>query len=71
MKRVSSFISFWFGALMIIIVFSGAIAFAFTDFMYDRLFGTKRTVFVFVLLAYGVYRSIRTYQGFKESRNEK
>lgn len=61
----------WFGAFMVLVVFTGAIAFAFTDFMDDRLFGQKRTLFVFILLAYGVYRSARLYQAFKQTKHER
>jgi len=71
MKPVASLVSLWFGAVMILIVFSGVIAFAFTDFMSDRLFGTRRTVFTFILLAYGIYRSMRAYQAFKQTRDDK
>ena len=60
--------SVWFGAMMVLLVFSGAVAFAFTDFMDDRLFGSRRTWFVVILAAYGVYRSFRLYQVFKQSR---
>lgn len=59
-----------FGLVMVVVVLSGAIAFGFTDFMEDRLFGTKRTIFIFILLAYGVYRIIRLRQAFKQSRHE-
>ena len=53
---------------MVLVVFSGAIAFAFTDVMNERLFGTKRMVFVLILLAYGIYRGYRTYLLFKASK---
>ncbi len=68
MKTGLKFISLWFGLLMVVVVFSGVIAFAFTDFMDDRLFGNRRTVFVLILLAYGIYRGFRTYQLFKEKK---
>ena len=63
-------LSAWFGLLMVLVVFSGAAAFAFTDLMDDRLFGARRNGFILVLLAYGIYRSVRLYQGFKNTRHE-
>ncbi len=46
---------------MIIVVLGGAIAIAFTDVFSDRLFGLKRVFFVFMLIAYAVYRGFRLY----------
>ncbi len=63
-------VSAWFGAMMVLLVFSGAFAFAFTDLMADRLFGSKRIWFIVILVAYGIYRSFRLYQVFKQSRHE-
>lgn len=63
-------LSNWFGALMVMLVISGAVAFTFSDFMIDRISGTRRTIFIFILLAYGVYRSIRLYQVFKHRNHE-
>jgi hypothetical protein len=63
-------VSIWFGGLMVLIVFSGFIAFAFTNFMNDRLFGNQRLVFTLVLLAYSIYRGIRLYQTIKQIKNE-
>lgn len=70
MKLGINNISIWFGAIMILLVFSGAFAFAFTNFMDDRLFGQKRIFFIVILLAYGVYRCFRLYQAFKSNRHE-
>jgi hypothetical protein len=65
MKSGMQLISIWFGAIMILVVLAGAIAFAFTDLMNDSLYGTKRTTFVFLLLAYGTYRGFRLYSILK------
>lgn len=70
MKFGLNIVSLWFGIIMVVIVTAGAFAIAFTDFMNDRIFGTKRTVFVFILLAYAVYRGFRIYQLFKASKND-
>lgn len=70
MKFGINTISGWFGLIMVIVVFSGVIAFTFTDFMEDKLFGPRRTGFILILLAYGVYRSIRLYQVFKQAKHE-
>ncbi len=63
-------ISFWFSSFMILIVVTGAIALTFTDAMSDRLVGTKRVVFIFILLAYAFYRGIRMYQTYKYSKHD-
>ncbi len=52
-------VTIWFSAVMIMLVTCAAIAFAFTDIWSDRLFGTKRNVFVFVLGFYSLYRAYR------------
>jgi hypothetical protein len=70
MKPGLNFVSVWFGALMILLVTAGAIAFAFTDFMEDRLYGNKRTLFIFLLLSYAIYRSYRLYFLFKRPGRE-
>lgn len=70
MKSGLSNLSVWFGIIMILIVVTGAIAVSFTDFMSDRLFGTKRVFFVILLLAYAVYRGFRLYAFFKDNRDE-
>lgn len=70
MKIGLNFVSFWFGIIMVLVVTTGAIAIAFTDFMSDRLYGTKRIVFIFLLLGYAVYRSFRIYQIMKANKHE-
>ena len=70
MKLGINTISTWFGLLMVLVVFSGVVAFTFTNFMEDRLFGSRRTSFIIILLAYGIYRSIRLYQVFKHAQHE-
>lgn len=70
MKIGLNSISTWFGMIMILIVTAGAIAFAFTDFMDDRLYGTKRLFFVLLLLAYAVYRVFRLRQMLKQGSDE-
>jgi len=56
--------------IMILLVVAGAIAFAFTNFMDDRLFGPKRIFFVVLLLAYAAYRIFRLRQLLKQHNNE-
>jgi hypothetical protein len=58
-------VSVWFGMIMILLVTAGAFAFTFTDFMDDRLYGSKRYIFAGILLAYGIYRGVRLYQTLK------
>jgi hypothetical protein len=71
MKTGMQSVSVAFGAIMVLVVLSGAIAFMFTDVMSDRLFGSKRTLFVVILFAYAAYRSFRLYQVLKASNHEK
>jgi hypothetical protein len=70
MKLGINTVSSWFGLLMIVLVFAGVIAFGFTNFMDEKVFGTRRTVFVCILLAYGIYRTVRFYQVFKKAQDE-
>ncbi len=69
MRNNINFVTLWFSAAMVILVIAGAIAFTFTDFMADRVYGTKRLVLTLVFLAYAVYRSIRIYQVIKSRNN--
>lgn len=62
MKPGLNTVSAWFGMIMILLVTAGAVAFAFTDFMDDKLYGNKRIFFVVLLLAYAVYRGFRLKQ---------
>lgn len=70
MKLGLNSISVWFSLLMILLVISGAIAFTFTDFMDDRLYGNKRIFFVCLLSLYAVYRVFRLYQLNKSNQNQ-
>jgi len=70
MKLGLNSISIWFGMIMILLVVTGAFAFAFTDFMDNRLFGPKRIFFVVLLLAYAVYRIFRLRSLLKQNNNE-
>jgi hypothetical protein len=70
MKSGLNYVSVWFGITMILLVTAGAIAFAFTDFMEDRLYGNKRTLFIFLLLSYAIYRGYRLYSFFKRPGRE-
>ena len=40
----------------------------FTDILIDKLYGTKRTIFVVILLAYAAYRGYRIYDTIKKNR---
>ena len=54
-------VSLLMGYLMLTLVFGGAVLFSFTSFMDQELQGTKRLVFIAVLLFYGCYRAYRLY----------
>jgi hypothetical protein len=70
MKLGLNSISTWFSLLMITLTVAGAFAFAFTDFMDERLFGTKRVFFVILLVLYSIYRVFRLYQMTKAKEHE-
>jgi hypothetical protein len=55
---------------MVLIVIAGAIAFTFTDFMIDRVYGNKRIILTVVFLAYATFRGVRIYQIFKANQND-
>ena len=71
MRNGINIATLWFSVIMVLIVIAGAIAFAFTDFMIDRVYGTKRIILTIVFLAYAVFRGIRIYQIFKSNHNGK
>lgn len=70
MKNNLNFLSLWFGIIMILVVLAGAIAFTFTDFMDDRLYGGKRVLLTIIFVGYAVYRGIRIYQVLKSRKDE-
>lgn len=70
MKNNLNFLSLWFGIIMILVVLAGAIAFTFTDFMDDRLYGGKRVLLTIIFAGYAVYRGIRIYQVLKSRKDE-
>lgn len=70
MKLGLNTISVWFGMIMILVVLSGATAFAFTDVMNDKLYGSKRIFFVVLLVAYAVYRFFRLKQVLKQKTDD-
>ena len=71
MKPLLNSFTIYTGAFMIVLVLAGAIAFATTDLMSDKLYGNKRTGFIIMLFAYAIYRGFRIYQTLKQQkRNE-
>jgi hypothetical protein len=59
-----------FGMVMIIAVLALAAGVAFTDMLSDRLYGSKRTFFIVLMLAYAAYRGFRIYQVSRAGRRE-
>lgn len=70
MNNNINYVTIGFSAAMVILVIAGAVAFTFTDFMADRVYGTKRIVLTIVFLAYAVFRGIRIYQVLKSKNND-
>jgi hypothetical protein len=70
MKSIQQIISFWFAVVMVIVTIGIGFAFMFTDVMSDKMYGTKRTVFICLMFAYAVYRGYRLYAQIKSNKNE-
>jgi len=64
-KSPTEMINLVFSAMMVLLTFTGAIVFLFTDLMSDRAFGSKRIILGVVFLAYAIYRSYRMYNAYK------
>jgi hypothetical protein len=58
-KSPIEFVNLTFSIMMILLTLSGAIAFLFTDFMNDKLFGWRRIVLAVIFILYTIYRGIR------------
>jgi len=69
-RKMNKQVHIWLSAFIIVIVAMAAIGFAFTDFMSDRLYGNKRSVFVIVLGLYSVYRAYRLRVMLKPKKTE-
>lgn len=54
---------------MVVVVLVLAIAILTTDFLSERLYGNKRTIFVVTMFAYAAYRSYRMYHFLKQERH--
>lgn len=70
MKNGLNMINVWISAIMVLVVVAGAIAFTFTDFMSDRVYGSKRVILTVVFFAYAVFRGVRIYQILKSKKDE-
>ncbi len=60
-KSPTELINLSFSGLMVMLTFTGAIVFLFTDLMGDKAYGSKRIILGTVFLAYAIYRSYRMY----------
>lgn len=69
-KSPIELINLVFSGLMVLITFTGAIVFLFTDLMTDRAYGNKRIILGVVFLAYAIYRSYRMYTAIKKEKEE-
>jgi hypothetical protein len=70
MKPLLNSITIWSGVLIILMALTGAISFAFTNVMEDKLYGNKRTGFIVMLIVYSGYRSFRVYQTLKQQKRD-
>jgi hypothetical protein len=59
MRSAYNSFGLWFGIIMIIAVTAMALAMFFTDYMSDKIYGTKRMGFAALLILYAVYRAYR------------
>ncbi len=67
-KSPTEMINLVFSSVMVLLTFTGAIVFFFTDLLSDKAFGSKRIVLGVVFLAYAIYRSYRMYSVFKSEK---
>ena len=67
-KSPTEMINLVFSAMMVLLTFTGAIIFFFTDLLSDKAFGSKRIVLGVLFLAYAIYRSYSIYNAYKSSR---
>jgi uncharacterized membrane protein len=67
-KSPTEMINLVFSGLMVLLTFTGAIVFFFTDLFSDRAFGSKRIVLGVVFLSYAIYRSYRMFNAYKSNR---
>ena len=65
-KSPTEMINLVFSGMMVLLTFTGAIVFFFTDLLSDKAFGSKRFVLGVVFLAYAIYRSYRMYSAYKQ-----
>jgi hypothetical protein len=58
----------WTSVLVILFLLCGVAAIAFTDFMGDRIYGSKRIFFVILLVSYAAYRIWRLKKHVEERK---
>jgi hypothetical protein len=58
-------INYFLAGFIIVMSIVLASFFIFTDLMIDSIFGLKRTVFIFILYGYSIYRAFRLYKTVK------
>lgn len=63
-----NYVTMFLTGFIIVVSFVMAYFLAFTDLMLEDLSGNKRTAFIFVLLAYGLYRCYRLYLMIKKKQ---
>ena len=66
-KSPTELINLVFSGMMVLLTFTGAIIFFFTDLLSDKAFGAKRIILGIVFLAYAIYRSYRMYNTYKNN----
>jgi uncharacterized membrane protein len=64
-KSPTELMNLAFSGMMVLLTFTGAIVFFFTDLLSDNAFGTKRIILGVIFLAYAIYRTYRMYTAYK------
>jgi uncharacterized membrane protein len=64
-KSPTELMNLAFSGMMVLLTFTGAIVFFFTDLLSDKAFGTKRIILGVIFLAYAIYRTYRMYTAYK------
>lgn len=67
-KSPTELINLVFSVMMVLLTFTGAIVFLFTDLLSNRAYGNNRIILGVVFLAYAIYRTYRIYGVLKPEK---
>lgn len=68
-KTPTELVNLVFSVMMVVLTFTGAIVFLFTDLLSNNAYGNKRIVLGVIFLAYAIYRTYRIYGALKQKED--